>query len=104
MKKFRQSMSRLVEIVAIDGPLAAQGTCTGRGRPRTYLNGISADGTIAVGVRSDFGPAFRWKAAERVVKHRRRWGARKDFARQEDDLPGTPDESIWLNLPNGRRL
>src|SRR5260221_12447874 len=46
---------------------AAQGTFTRLGKPETYLSGISADGSIAVGVRSNFGPVFRWTATEGVV-------------------------------------
>jgi len=37
------------------------------GKPNTYLSDVSADGSIAVGVRSNFGPVFRWTASEGVV-------------------------------------
>src|SRR5437773_1274122 len=46
---------------------AAQGTFTRMGKPNTYLSDVSADGSIAVGVRSNFGPVFRWTASEGVV-------------------------------------
>ena len=57
----------LQALFAIAGEAAAQGTFTGLGAPETYLSDITPDGAIAVGVRSDFGPAFRWTAAGGVM-------------------------------------
>jgi len=53
--------------VASAGTLAAQGTFTGLRRPDTPVGGMSADGKIVVGSRSNFGPAFRWTAESGVV-------------------------------------
>ena len=67
MKQHRLRLILPVLMIAAVGMVKAQGTFTRLGRPDTYLSSISADGTIAVGVRSNFGPAFRWTAAEGVV-------------------------------------
>jgi probable HAF family extracellular repeat protein len=54
-------------LCAVAGTALSQGSFTRLGKPLTYVTGISADGSIAVGARSNFGPVFRWTAAEGVV-------------------------------------
>jgi uncharacterized membrane protein len=61
-------MSRLIPallIAAIPFQLAAQGTFQGLGAP--YFGGMSADGSVVVGLLEAYGPAFRWTAATGVV-------------------------------------
>ena len=47
-------------------PLAAQARFIRLGSPG-FASGISGDGRIVVGIRGNFGPAFRWTAEEGVV-------------------------------------
>ena len=54
-------------IAATVGSVQAQGTFTGMGARNTYMSGISADGTIAVGVYGSLGPAWRWTTSGGVV-------------------------------------
>ena len=54
-------------LLAAAGGLMAQGTFIGLGGRDTYVTGMSGDGTIVVGSRGQFGPAFRWTAETGVV-------------------------------------
>src|SRR5215831_11567986 len=63
----RGSVTAIILLVAATRSVPAQGTFTRMGKPQTYLSGMSADGTVAVGVRSNFGPVFRWTASGGVV-------------------------------------
>jgi hypothetical protein len=47
-------------LAALPLTVVAQGTLTGLGSPDTHASGMSADGSLVVGVLSNFGPAFRW--------------------------------------------
>lgn len=44
----------------------AQGMLTGLGATDTCVGGMSADGSVVAGVRSNFGAAFRWSAGGAV--------------------------------------
>jgi uncharacterized membrane protein len=56
----------LTALILTDGRAFAQ-TFTGMGVAYTYVTGMSADGSVVVGVLGALGPAWRWTAATGVV-------------------------------------
>jgi len=62
MKALIFCLTMAAVVASTAGPLAAQGTFTGLGSRDSYVSGMSADGSIVVGVRGNDGPAFRWTA------------------------------------------
>jgi len=54
-------------IAATANPVWAQGTFTPLGTKDTYVSGMSADGSIIVGVWGNLGPAWRWTAQTGAV-------------------------------------
>jgi uncharacterized membrane protein len=67
MKAYASHGMLIGVLTAIAGSLAAEGTFTGLGTRDTYVTGMSADGTVVVGIRSQYGPAFRWTAQTGAV-------------------------------------
>jgi hypothetical protein len=66
----RRTIVCLIAALAIAvgaGPALAQGTFTPMGTADTYVTGMSADGTVVVGVWGCEGPAWRWTQATGVV-------------------------------------
>src|SRR5262249_22526127 len=63
----RNTLFCVAGIVVVAASVQAQGTFTRLGTSPTYVTGMSADGTIVVGVSGAFGPAFRWTASTGVV-------------------------------------
>ena len=55
-----------VLVVLAASTVCAQGTFTGLGSPNTYVGGMSADGRVIVGSRSQFGPVWRWEGTSVV--------------------------------------
>jgi probable HAF family extracellular repeat protein len=101
------------------GSVWAQGTFTGMGAPNTYLSGISADGTIAVGVYGTLGPAWRWTATTGVVnigsvsQQAKISRDGKTIVGDAKDSSGIVSASIWQSgttwrnlggVPNGKVL
>jgi probable HAF family extracellular repeat protein len=97
-------------ILILPSLLAAQGTFTRLGRPGTNVSGISADGTIVVGSRSNAGPAFRWTAAEGVaniggVGFRAKISRDgKTIVSDAQDSQGVGSAAIWQGGTNWRVL
>jgi probable HAF family extracellular repeat protein len=98
---------------------AAQGAFTRIGKPDTYLSDISADGSIAVGVRSNSGPVFRWTATEGAVDIGASGSTAaisrdgKTIVSDAKDLQGVTSAAVWQGgtnwkllggVPNGRPL
>ena len=54
-------------LLAVAGTAMAQGSFTRLSSPLTYVTGMSGDGSVVVGTRSDFGPIFRWTASGGAV-------------------------------------
>jgi len=67
MKKRTLDLRVAVILMSVAGSAAAQGTFTRLGSRDTYVTGMSADGSVVVGIRGQYGPAFRWTAATAVV-------------------------------------
>ncbi len=64
MKRVLFSLFVFAVITAAAGTAAAQGSFTGLGTRDTYVSGMSADGSVVVGVRSTAGPIFRWSGGK----------------------------------------
>ena len=64
-----RSLCLMTALVTVTGviPALAQGTFTGLGTENTYVTGMSADGTVVVGVWGNLGPAWRWTAETGAV-------------------------------------
>ena len=90
--------------------LGAQGSFTRLGTPAAYPTGISADGTIVVGARSNFGPAFRWTAADGVVNiggvgfQARISRDGKTIVSDANDSNGLANAAIWQGGTNWKVL
>jgi probable HAF family extracellular repeat protein len=89
--------------------MMAQGTFTGLGTQDTYVTGMSADGSIVVGTRSNFGPVFKWSNG--VVENIGGVGFQAKISRDgkvivsdATDSQGITSAAIWQGGTNWRTL
>jgi len=92
------------------GHLLAQGRFVRLGTRDAYPSDISADGRIVVGVRTNYGPAFRWTETEGVVNiggsgflaRISRDG--KTIVSEAKDAQGLDSAAIWQGGTNWKTL